>query len=163
SGRVSRIALVRFTTQCDVLFPREGGMAEMSADSEPAVGDAFQRAVLQLRPANANTDIGNSLHYASELLHRHGVPGNDQLIVLVQVGGGDPSRVGGLDVLEDYFSGLGSGVTTRVGTPGPEAAHPPVQQNLGSYVRRTLGIDPELRAEFARAADEARQLYADCL
>ncbi|MEU3455016.1 vWA domain-containing protein, partial [Micromonospora sp. NPDC006766] len=241
SGRVSRIALVRFTTQCEVLFPREGGMAEMSADSEPAVGEAFQRAVLQLRPVDGNTDIGNALHYASELLHRHGVPGNDQLIVLVsdgadwnpkgdeatgetiaattdpvslmeelhgmadirlhaigisdeatflrwwqaargstpyqpwmvpdhrlltnlvRVGGGDPSRVGGLDVLEDYFAGLGAGVTTRIGPPGRESPLPPVQRDLGTHVRRAVGLDPAQREAFARTAEEARLLYAECL
>lgn len=241
SGRVSRIALVRFTTQCEVLFPREGGMAEMSADSDPAVGDAFRHAIVRLQPVDGNTDIGNALHYASELLHRHGVPGNDQLIVLVsdgadwnpkgdeatgesvaattdpvslmeelhrmadirlhaigisdeatflrwwraerggqqyqpwmvpdhrlltnlvRVGGGDPGRVGGLDVLEDYFAGLGAGVTTRIGVPGRDASLPPLQRDLAVHVRRAIGLDPAQREAFARTAEEARLLYAECL
>ncbi|MEU8003588.1 vWA domain-containing protein [Catellatospora sp. NPDC049111] len=241
AGRISRIALVRFTSRCEVTFPREGGMAEMSADSDPAVGEAFRRAVLQVRPENDSTDIGGALHFASELLHRHGVPGNDQLIVLVsdgaewnpkgedatgeaiaattdavslmdelyravgirlhaigisdeasfqrwwreqrtgkpqqpwmvpdhrllsdlvRVGGGDPSRIGGLDVLVDYFGGLGSGITTRIGTPARESSPPPVQHDLAAFVRRAMGLAPSQRAELARLADEARQLYAACL
>jgi Mg-chelatase subunit ChlD len=239
SGRVSRVALVRFTTECDVLFPREAGMAEMSADSGTATADAYRRAVTQLRPAGANTDIGGALHYASELLHRHGVPGNDQLIVLisdgadwnpkgvestgeavaattdpvslmdelyqaagirlhaigisdepaflrwwnrhgkrqhepwmvpdhrllsdlVRVGGGDPSRIGGLDVLESYFGGLGGGVTTRVGVPARAGSVPPVQGDLAALARRELGIDATRRKDFARRADELRGLYAEC-
>jgi hypothetical protein len=240
SGRPSRVALVRFTTSCEVLFPVNAGMAEMSADSEPAVADAFRRAVTLMRPLNANTDIGGALHFASELLHRHGVPGNDQLVVLVsdgadfnpkgeeatgeavaattdavslmdelyqsanirlhaigisdeaafqrwwarerggsferwmvpdhrlladlvRVGGGDPSRIGGLDVLEDYFGGLGGGVTTRIGVPAPARHQPRVQPDLAAVVQRQLGVDAPARAAFAQTAEEIRRLYAECL
>ncbi|AGL18918.1 vWA domain-containing protein [Actinoplanes sp. N902-109] len=238
AGRVSRIALVRFTTDCSVVFPAGSGMAEMSADSEPAVAADYRREVGRLLPASSNTDIGKALHFASELLHRHGVPGNEQLIVLisdgadwnpkgaestgeavaastdpvslmdelhqaagirlhaigisdeaafrrywsregngaapqpwmvpdhrlladlVRVGGGDPSRIGGLDVLEKYFGGLGGGVTTRIGVPARAADPPPVQPDLAGRAHRELGIDPARRADFARQAEELREVYA---
>lgn len=41
-------------------------------------------------------------------------PNHELLEELVKVGGGDPTAIGGLDVLERYFSGLGTGVTHRV-------------------------------------------------
>ncbi|BCJ51932.1 hypothetical protein Asp14428_34070 [Actinoplanes sp. NBRC 14428] len=240
SGRPSRIALIRFGTACEVMFPVAEGMAEVSADSAPEVAQTFRSAVARLQPQAQNTDIGGALHFASELLHRHGVPGNDQLIVLVsdgaefnpkgddatgeaievtrdavslmdelrqvagvrlhaigisdreafqrwcdrerggsyepwmvpdhrlltnlvQVGGGDPGRIGGLDVLEDYFGSLGGGVTTRIGVPADAGRLPAVQPGLAALAHRQLGVGPAERAEFARTADEIRDLYAECL
>ncbi|MGS2619247.1 vWA domain-containing protein [Micromonospora sp. LZ34] len=240
SGRPARIALVRFGTSCELMFPAGEGMAEVSADSGPEVAQLFRSAVARLQPQPQNTDIGGALYFASELLHRHGVPGNDQLIVLisdgaefnpkgddatgeaievtrdavslmdelrqvagirlhaigisdgpafqrwcarerggsferwmvpdhrllgnlVQVGGGDPSRIGGLDVLEDYFRSLGGGVTTRIGVPAEARNLPAVQQNLSALARRQLGVGQAERAAFARVADEIRDQYAKCL
>jgi hypothetical protein len=91
------------------------------------------------------------------------VPDHRLLTSLVRVGGGDPGRVGGLDVLEDYFAGLGAGVTTRIGVPGREAPLPPIQRDLALHVRRAVGLDPAQREAFARTAEEARLLYAECL
>jgi hypothetical protein len=42
------------------------------------------------------------------------VPDHDLLEELVKVGGGDPTTIGGLEVLEEYFSGLGAGIVHRV-------------------------------------------------
>jgi hypothetical protein len=44
-------------------------------------------------------------------------PDHPLLTRLVEVGGGDPTRIGGIDVLEGYFSGLGAGLTRHVGRP----------------------------------------------
>src|SRR6185312_14286284 len=44
-------------------------------------------------------------------------PDHPLLERLVEVGGGDPTRIGGIDVLEQYFSGLGAGLTRHVGAP----------------------------------------------
>ncbi len=198
-GRVSRIALVGFTRDCKVRFPRRGeSMVEIDSSSPPEVQQDFRDAIGLLRAENAGTDIGQALHFAAELLHRHGRPGNDRLVVLISdgatwtpkgedatgevvsgvndpvslmdhlhdsmqihlhaigistedlffpwwkqkhaeephvsmipnhqlldqlvaVGGGDPSRSGDTDVLAEYFSGLGSGVTRQVrcGAPRP--------------------------------------------
>lgn len=41
-------------------------------------------------------------------------PNHDLLEQLVAVGGGDPTTIGGLDVLAEYFSGLGAGITRTV-------------------------------------------------
>ncbi|MGY1762417.1 vWA domain-containing protein [Geodermatophilus sp. SYSU D00779] len=41
-------------------------------------------------------------------------PNHELLVELVKVGGGDPATIGGLDVLVEYFSGVGSGITHRV-------------------------------------------------
>ncbi|MEV4638080.1 vWA domain-containing protein [Actinoplanes sp. NPDC049548] len=240
SGRPSRIALVRFGTACEVMFPVSEGMAEVSADSGPEVAQTFRSAVTRLQPQAQNTDIGGALHFASELLHRHGVPGNERLIVLVsdgaefnpkgddstgeafqvtrdavslmdelrqvagirlhaigisdrqafqrwcdrenggsyepwmvpdhrlltnlvQVGGGDPSRIGGLDVLEDYFGSLGGGVTTRIGVPAEAGRLPSPQPDLATLAQRQLGVDTAERQEFARGADEIFDRYAECL
>ena len=49
-------------------------------------------------------------------------PDHPLLERLVEVGGGDPTRIGGIDVLEGYFSGLGAGMTRHVGNPAQAAA-----------------------------------------
>ncbi|WP_316764192.1 vWA domain-containing protein [Streptomyces herbicida] len=41
-------------------------------------------------------------------------PDHALLAELVKVGGGDPAAVGGSEVLDEYFSGLGAGMTRRV-------------------------------------------------
>jgi hypothetical protein len=239
AGRVSRIALVQFTDECRSVFPRAGGMAEMGADSTSNVINEFRHAIGQLIPQQAGTDIGRALHYASELLYRHGVPDNDALIVLVsdgahwtprgeeatgetvaaaddpvslmeelhqavgirlhaigigdeqtfhawwrryrpgeqagvsiipnhrllgelvRVGGGDPTRIGGVDVLEEYFGGLGTGVSRTVGTPAPPAL-PPVQPELAEVVRRTGKVDVAVLTELEHRADQIRNLYSAC-
>ena len=45
------------------------------------------------------------------------VPNHALIQQLVQVGGGDPTRTCGIDVLRDYFVELGQGITHRVGRP----------------------------------------------
>lgn len=196
SGRVSRIALVSFTSESAVRFPsRGGGMAEVNGASAPDLIRDFREAIGLLRAEEAGTVIGQALHYAAELLHKHGHPGNERLIVLisdgadwkpkedkttgemhggledpvslmihlhenlgirlhaigisnraifdpwfrenypgktahesiipnhellaslVEVGGNDPSRTGDTSVLEEYFSGLGKGLTRKVICP----------------------------------------------
>ena len=70
-------------------------------------------------------DIGIRLHALGistpDLYRRRGyepaegmVPDHQLLRELVKAGGGDPSAIGGLDVLEEYLSGLGTGVTYTV-------------------------------------------------
>lgn len=91
SGRVSRIALVSFTHECgygSVRFPRQGtGMAEMDANSPPEVIKDFRDAIGLLRAEEkGGTQIAPALHFAAELLHRHGRPGNDRIIVLISDG-----------------------------------------------------------------------------
>ncbi|GHJ42841.1 hypothetical protein Cs7R123_01830 [Catellatospora sp. TT07R-123] len=61
-------------------------------------------------------------------------PNHDLLQELVNVGGGDPTAIGGLDVLVEYFSGVGAGVTHRV--RGPLSA--PAQQQLDTAARDLL-------------------------
>ncbi|MFC8043921.1 VWA domain-containing protein [Nocardia sp. NPDC057353] len=64
----------------------------------------------------------------AEMFRRRGYQPNDSIVPdhallaeLVKVGGGDPATVGGLDVLERYFIGIGAGMTHRIqdrlGTP----------------------------------------------
>ena len=86
SGRVSRLAMVKFTHTTQHVFPRGGGMAELDAGSTGPVVQEFRNAVAILRPENAGTDIGNALHEAANLLYLHGKPGNERLIVLVSDG-----------------------------------------------------------------------------
>lgn len=197
AGRVSRIALVSFTSRSWSVFPAKGGMTELNGMNDPRAISDFRQAVGLLQHQDAGTDIGQALHFAAELLYRQGVPDNDRLIVLVsdgadwaqksddttgeavaavsdpislmeelerslsirlhaigigdedsfypwwdryhrrtrgdphpsiipnhrllarlvEVGGGDPRRVGGMEVLQEYFTGLGEGVTRHVGRP----------------------------------------------
>jgi len=49
--------------------------------------------------------------------HESLAPDHPLLQEIVRVGGGDPSAIGGVDVLVDYFSGLGSGLRRWVGPP----------------------------------------------
>jgi hypothetical protein len=51
-------------------------------------------------------------------------PDHPLLEKLVEVGGGDPTRIGGIDVLEQYFRGLGAGLTRHIGTPAAPGAPP---------------------------------------
>jgi len=104
--------------------------------------------------AHLHRDVGIRLHAlgisTDELYRRRGyapkeglVPNHELLRELVKVGGGDPTTIGGLDVLEDYFSGLGTGVTHRV------------RERLAD--RRTSGVlSPEAVAKLARFAKDAR-------
>jgi hypothetical protein len=196
SGRMSRIALVGFTHESNVRFPRRGiGMSEIDGSSPSEIINDFSDAIGLLRAEEAGTNIGQALHFAAELLHKHGHPGNERLIVLISdgaewkpkgsdatgevlsgledsvslmahlhetmdihlhaigisnitlfdkwmranhpgkqahesmipnhdllhqlvaVGGNDPSRTGDTEVLEEYFSGLGQGVTRKVKCP----------------------------------------------
>lgn len=86
SGRMSRMALVSFTTDCEVRFPRGGGMAEIDENASPSIIQEFRDAINLLRAENKATDIGQAIYHAAELLHRHGRPGNDRLIVLISDG-----------------------------------------------------------------------------
>jgi Mg-chelatase subunit ChlD len=76
--------------------------------------------------AHLHRDMGIRLHAigigTAEMFRRRNayppdpaiVPNHTLLEELVKVGGGDPTTVGGLDVLEEYFSGLASGIVHRV-------------------------------------------------
>jgi len=193
-GVVTRFALIGFDDRTHALYPTGGGMTEISGAADVRSLESLREAVALLREDNHVTDIGNALHKAGELLHRHGVHGNDRLIVLVsdgahwaplsdersgesvagvndpvslmedlhanlgirlhavgisdkttfqrwwdrqsrqpppealvpnhdllsqlvQVTGGDRHRIGGMEVLEEYFEELGSGVVRSVGRP----------------------------------------------
>jgi hypothetical protein len=61
-------------------------------------------------------------------------PDHRLLAQLVKVGGGDPATVGGLDVLVDYFSAAGGGLSHRV--RGPLSAVPDLR--LGPDAAQTL-------------------------
>src|SRR5205814_4184334 len=53
-------------------------------------------------------------------------PNHGLLAELVKVGGGDPATIGGLDVLVEYFSGVGGGITHRVRGPLSSRPVPPL-------------------------------------
>ncbi len=206
AGRISRMALLGFTTETRAQFPPQGGMVQLDASSPPEVIEQFRSGVATL-PADGGTNIGNALHAAADLLHRHGHPKNERLIILVsdgadwhpagergtgdlrrgteepvslmahlhrnmdirlhaigistremfhrcypdihdpsvvpnhglltellQVGGGDPTRIGGRDVLLEYFSGVGAGFAHRV--TGPLTSRPVA--DLDGEARRML-------------------------
>lgn len=87
AGPSLRIALVSFTTQCEVRFPDAGGMQEIRPGEARAVLNRFADAVDDLQPTDAQgTDIAQALHVAAELLQLHGKSGNDKLIILISDG-----------------------------------------------------------------------------
>jgi Mg-chelatase subunit ChlD len=53
-------------------------------------------------------------------------PNHELLQELVRVGGGDPTAIGGMEVLASYFSGLGAGITrsVRLSRPAPAGGRP---------------------------------------
>lgn len=89
SGRVSRIALVSFTEECNnscIRFPKNGlGMVELDTFASPALVQEFRDAIGLLR-ADGGTRIGPALDFAAELLSRYSRPGNDRLVVLISDG-----------------------------------------------------------------------------
>jgi hypothetical protein len=244
AGRVSRIALLAFTTTTESKFPRGGGMTQLDAGSPAEVISQFREAVALLRPGGG-TLIGNALHAAADLLYQHGHQGNERLIVLVsdgadwkprgdqgigeimeatsepiglmehlhrdmkirlhaigisdrdlflsryqhregltpnhdlleelvKVGGGDPTKIGGLEVLEEYFSGLGGGITH----PVRQSLSAPATERLDDVARDLLAAhrpgrsaDPSDRNEalerlgvaFDKIGKEAQRVYAEKL
>jgi hypothetical protein len=66
-------------------------------------------------------------------------PDHPLLERLVEVGGGDPTRIGGIEVLEQYFHGLGGGITRKA-----------VKVERAAPVPRVL--DEDLQAVVATAA-----------
>jgi hypothetical protein len=98
--------------------------------------------------AHLHRDMGIRLHAigisTADMFRRRGypqtlnlVPNHALLEELVKVGGGDPTTIGGLDVLADYFSGLGSGITHRVpgGLKRPPAPGPLPQESRTALAR----------------------------
>lgn len=242
AGRVSRVALVKFTNEARTVFPANGGMAELNGMNDPHALSEFRQAVGLLQHQDAGTDIGRALHFAAELLYRQGVPDNDRLIVLVsdgadwtqksddttgeavaavsdpislmeelerslsirlhaigisdegsffpwwdihhrrrhgdphpsiipnhrllarlvEVGGGDPRRVGGMEVLQEYFAGLGEGVTRHIGQPARSAPRS-MQTALETLTEPVRSEDQTLARRRSDLADRARQLRSACV
>lgn len=65
-------------------------------------------------------------------------PDHPLLERLVEVGGGDPTRIGGIDVLEGYFSGLGTGLTRHVGHPAQAAPIRPLAPSTITLLRESI-------------------------
>jgi hypothetical protein len=93
--------------------------------------------------------------------YRDGVglrPDHPLLARLVEVGGGDPTRIGGIDVLEGYFSGLGAGLTRHVGNLAQPAGARRLAESTMSLLRQGATTDV---AERCRSA--ARRLHMGML
>jgi hypothetical protein len=111
--------------------------AEWTPDGEEGTGKVV-RAVKEpvSLMAHLNHDLGIRLHAigistpewyrqaGGDMSKQQLVPDHGLLEELVKVGGGDPTTVGGLDVLADYFAGLGGGIVHRVRDRLTEAARP---------------------------------------
>jgi hypothetical protein len=76
-------------------------------------------------------------------------PDHPLLERLVEVGGGDPTRIGGIDVLEGYFSGLGAGLTRHVGNPAQAATKRPLTNNAIALLRQSGADDSIERSRSA--------------
>lgn len=85
SGRVARIALVSFTNESQIRFPRNAGMAEFDSNTGEELLQELHGAVALLNAKGA-TNISQAINFAAELLHQHGRPGNERLVVLISDG-----------------------------------------------------------------------------
>lgn len=245
TGRMSRIALVAFTDNTELRFPRKGGMMEFDDTTSESVINDFRDAINLLRAEPGGTDIGKALHFAAELIYKHGRPGNDRLVVLISdgadwkpkgqeatgeivealqdpislmehlhkemkihlhaigistreiymrhynrtstglapnvslvpnhellerlvlVGGGDPSQTGNMDVLQDYLSGLGAGVTRHL--KSPRAVSLPKLSNFEiSFLKNLenpqmrMQTTAEVQNELLALKREVKELFKDC-
>ncbi|WP_305779863.1 vWA domain-containing protein [Nocardia nova] len=100
----------------------------------------------------------------AELFQRRGLPPDERIIPnhalleeLVKVGGGDPAQVGGMEVLADYFTGLGGGISHRVGERLTEASRP------GPLSGRTKAALDRLRSAGTSQWDQRRENLRDQL
>ncbi|MGV9814142.1 VWA domain-containing protein [Streptomyces cellulosae] len=89
-------------------------------------------------------------------------PDHALLAELVRVGGGDPAAIGGYEVLDDYFSGLGAGMSRRVRvTRGKSAASglpPATTQVLRDWeVRLAAGRTAAESKDLARRRENVRE------
>jgi hypothetical protein len=92
----------------------------------------------------------------------HLVPNHQLLGQLVDVAGGDRHRIGGVEVLEDYFRELGSGVVRSVGHPAP-ARLPALQIDLSKVTAepRRAALDPSRQQDWDRLAETVLKRYSE--
>ncbi|MEU7037154.1 vWA domain-containing protein [Streptomyces sp. NPDC046237] len=93
---------------------------------------------------------------------QHLVPNHELLQQLADVAGGDRHRIGGVDVLEEYFTELGSGVVRSVGTPAQKRL-PALQLDPGEVTvaaRRTV-VDPSRRERWETQVETVLGLYSE--
>ncbi|KIF73268.1 hypothetical protein QR77_03405 [Streptomyces sp. 150FB] len=88
------------------------------------------------------------------------VPNHGLLRRLVAVGGGDPTRIGGTDVLREYFGELGAGVTQTVGHPRAGRLPGP-QSEIAEAIRETAGSETDIRR--VDLAERISLLYSSCV
>jgi hypothetical protein len=94
------------------------------------------------------------------------IPNHALLEELVRVGGGDPSRVGDAEVLESYFSGLGTGVMRRVDSPERIGLHEPGAEEFAQFrTAPSAQVGEEAsgkyQAEIDRLSEEINTLYIE--
>lgn len=107
AGRVSRLALVAFDTECRPVFPAHDGMVELDARSDAREWKRFAAAIDRLKPTGQLTDISRALAHAAQLLCKHGHPENERLVVLISDGAHAPTpkKAGELEpAMEDPVS-----------------------------------------------------------
>lgn len=95
----------------------------------------------------------------SSLVHEPSLIPNHQLLErLVEATEGDPARIGGIDLLVDYFAGLGSGSVRRLERPRASAL-PPLQQE---FLAALATPEPEVSLPLQALVDRMLTVYAAC-
>ncbi|QKW33314.1 VWA domain-containing protein [Actinomadura sp. NAK00032] len=92
-------------------------------------------------------------------------PNHDLLEQLVAVGGGDPTAIGGLDVLAAYFSGLGAGITRTVRldrAPARRSGGPLPAEAAAVLAKLGRGAADGATATRGRLASELGELVGRC-
>jgi hypothetical protein len=94
--------------------------------------------------------------------HPSSVPNHELLENLIAVGGGDPSHIGGMDVLYEYFGGLGAGRTIELGKVPAGRRSGGVPAELISFLKEQARsrLDPEDERRRDDLAVVIRQLYS---
>jgi hypothetical protein len=93
---------------------------------------------------------------------QHLVPNHELLQQLVDVAGGDRHRIGGVEVLEEYFAELGSGVARSVGSPAQRRL-PALQLDPAAVTvapRRAV-VDPSRRERWETQVETVLGLYSE--
>jgi hypothetical protein len=98
------------------------------------------------------------------------IPNHRLLEELLRVGGGDPARTGDASVLEEYFRGLGEGVTTRVVVTARRAQESaglwPEEQRLAAALNAAgatkAQTSPQAVARLSVLRDQLKDRYSVC-
>lgn len=152
-GKVDNEKLIVLVSDGKTWTPRgadaAGEVVNAVDDPVSLVQHLYERRGIRLQAIGISND-----YYFNEWVRRQRYsnaetlrPDHPLIQELVKVGGGDPTRIGGMDVLEEYFSHLGAGLSRYLGKPaaaeGARTLSPlsldVIAERTGFFVGRNVG------------------------